>query len=128
MLAVEHLQGVRNRVRRLALRFWDRFTYRLRPKYLRHCGHSVRMRWWIHAQAIYVIDPAVDPLLNEGRALMYDNHEAGMNHPMYARGRRAAVIARELQERMVILAKGAGPQYVDGTSSVDLMAIARRIR
>lgn len=135
LLAIEHLSRVgararmiRARLRQAALRFWDWASYPLRPKHLQHRGHSVRWRWYVNAQAIYAIDPAVEPMLDAARKIIEANFYGGRNDPEFMRGKRIAEHARGLEDRMVILAAEAGPQYVDGTSSVNLMGIARRVR
>lgn len=102
-----------------------KLAWKLRPNFLKsRGGEPIRLRWWVCYQLMQRLDKRIRHDLNLGRKLMYDHHEAGMNHPEYARGRRLAVHARLLEARMLWLAYEGGSQFLDGSSNIELIHFA----
>lgn len=123
LLCIEHLSNVRARLRRI--RAWA--AWRLRPDFLKNRGKAVRLRWWICWRLILRLDPQTTKMLNEGRALMFANHEKGRSSPEWMRGKLMSGRARLNEARIAWLAMEGGSQYVDGSSDVELTAFGPQL-
>jgi hypothetical protein len=108
-------------------RIWGFLAWRLRPKFLKHYGKAVRLRWWICYWLIQRLDPKTTKLLNEGRALMFANHTAGRSSREWMRGKAMANKARLNEARIAWLAMEGGTQYTDGSSDIELTAFGPQL-
>lgn len=105
-----------------------RLAWHLRPKFLKFHGKPVRLKWWLCAHFVYRIEPKIQPRLMMARKLMYRHHDGGRSDPHWMEGKRMAEDCRRREALIYWLAMEAGPQHTDGSSTVDLMFTAGRVR